>query len=378
MIAPGSSTVTAGARSTCTDTASARRSRRDRAYPLTSALRAPTSASTASTTAATSSTQSPRRTTRAPPRLGARRRGRQRLEQEPRAVRSVVPARQDRVVEHEQRHDPLGVAGGASERRMIRDAEVAGEHDHRHRRHVGTLPRNRASGSRAREGVTSAEHRPRAVGDPREREELRTLAAAERMTVATDEQRRVVIEGVRRPRGRRGRWCRRRRRGDAAVPAASASSTDGSGDRFARSTRAPGPTSEQRSSRRGTRRGSRRRGSRAARLTVGAQQRRSPIRARRGAGRGSGRRRAPPRRSRRRPLRSRARAGRVPRRCAAAPRTRRPPRRSPCSSTSMPTMSPSTAPMRDATRPSAPGRSGSHTRTSTWRSGTSWASPSRR
>ena len=54
---------------------------------------------------------------------------------------------------------------------------------------------------------------------------------------------------------------------------------------------------------------------------------------------------------------------------AAPPRTRRPRRSSPRSSTSMPTMSPSTAPMRDATRPSAPGRSGSHTRTSTWVAG---------
>ena len=39
---------------------------------------------------------------------------------------------------------------------------------------------------------------------------------------------------------------------------------------------------------------------------------------------------------------------------------------SPRSTTSMPTMSPPTAPMREATRPSAPGRSGSHTRTRTW------------
>ena len=48
------------------------------------------------------------------------------------------------------------------------------------------------------------------------------------------------------------------------------------------------------------------------------------LRARRGAGRGSGRWCAPLRRWRRRPLRSRARGGRSRPTCAAAPRTRRP------------------------------------------------------
>ena len=78
--------------------------------------------------------------------------------------------------------------------------------------------------------------------------------------------------------------------------------------------------------------------------------------------------RAPPRRSRRRPPRSRGPGGRRRRRRAARTANSSTATPSPRSRTSMPTMSPSTAPMRDATRPSAPGRSGSQTRRTSGRS----------
>ena len=59
------------------------------------------------------------------------------------------------------------------------------------------------------------EHRPGAIGDAGEREELGALAAAERMAVASDEESGLVATGVTRPRGRRVRWCHPRR---AATP----------------------------------------------------------------------------------------------------------------------------------------------------------------
>ena len=139
-----------------------------------------------------------------------------------------------------------------------------------------------------------------------------------------------------------------------------------SGRAVARRRRAPRRRQRARPSRRGTRRARRRPASFCSASTLGRRTGAPPTRARRGAGRGTCStiahlldRRAVDLLDLADQQLERDPVG------AAAPRTRRPRRRSPRSSTSMPTMSPPTAPMRDATRPSAPGRSGSHTRTRT-------------
>jgi hypothetical protein len=53
----------------------------------------------------------------------------QRVEQERQAVGAGEGAAQDGVVEHEQRHDPLGLLDGRRQRRVVVDAEVAVEQD---------------------------------------------------------------------------------------------------------------------------------------------------------------------------------------------------------------------------------------------------------
>ena len=94
---------------------------------------------------------------------------------------------------------------------------------------------------------------------PGEREQLRPLAAAERVTVATDEQRRVVRRAAWRPRGRRARSCRRRPSATPRCRRPSASSTRRVGATLARRREDRAVDQRARSSRRGTRRGSARR-----------------------------------------------------------------------------------------------------------------------
>ena len=201
---------------------------------------------------------------------------------------------------------------------------------------------------------------------PASASELGPLAPAERVTVAPDEQPRRRGSASDATARSSGPVVPSATSGDAAVPLSSTSSTHGSGigspldAEHAVDGEERAPVGEELGADLADERLLQRRSTLPPRTTV------PPTRARRGGDRGSARPCAPPRRSRRRPPRSRARGGRAAVGRAAPPRTRRPPRRRRCSSTSMPTMSPSTAPMRDATSPSAPGRSGSQTRTRTW------------
>jgi hypothetical protein len=71
----------------------------------------------------------------------------QRFEEEAGAVGPVVRAAENGVVEDEERHDALGLPDGPRERRMVVDAQIACEHDHRHRPHGGTIPSGQPSDS---------------------------------------------------------------------------------------------------------------------------------------------------------------------------------------------------------------------------------------
>ena len=181
-MAPGGMTVTPGARSTATDTASARRSSRARAYPLTSSLTC-TDAAPTTLRDACDLARPTRRAARPARPQGAERVVEvvERLQQEPGAVGPVVAAAEDGVVEDEQRHHLVRLPGRARERRVVVDAEIAGEHDHRHRRHGRTLPRSQFSNAQVRSAM------------PGERVQLRALPPPERVPVASDEQRGAVV-----------------------------------------------------------------------------------------------------------------------------------------------------------------------------------------
>ena len=237
------------------------------------------------------------------------------------------------------------------QRRLVGDAQVAGEDDDRGAHAAGA--RTVASSAQARSAM------------PGQREQLRSLAAPERMAVATDEHRGPVA-------GERGD----REVVGPGVPSATSGDAAKTGDERLEHRTHP----------------ARRRPSAVSTVAVGEQ--RAPV----------GEELAPDVRDQRSPAardrsaahrraadseRVEARIGEVLDRAhlldagavdlldLADEQVERAPRAqhhrelvdgdpSPCSRTSMPTMSPSTAPMRDATRPSAPGRSGSQTRTRTW------------
>ena len=146
---------------------------------------------------------------------------------------------------------------------------------------------------------------------PGQRDQLGALAAAERVAVAPDEQRGVVRRAATPTARSSGPVVPSATRGDAAVPATSARAPTRRGATSpADASTAPSTSSALQSAR----------NSCAGLLDEELVQRldaarprtaSSPTRARRGAGRGSGRSCAPPRRSRRRPPRSRGRAGRA-------------------------------------------------------------------
>ena len=203
---------------------------------------------------------------------------------------------------------------------------------------------------------------------PASASELGALAAAERVAVAPDEQRGLVV-GERRDREvvgpGRAVGDERRRRGAAVERFEHARI----GDRLA--ARREDARRSVRSAVQSARNSARISPTSVSCSAVDGRRPRTaapPTRARRGAGRGSAR----PSRTSSTLTPSTSSISRTRIETAAGSRsstanssTATP---SPCSSTSMPTMSPSTAPMRDATRPSAPGRSGSQTRIRTWRS----------